>query len=102
MTTVPLGSQLAAGLFFPDRKKLETGHRLNLKVWLNVFNDLNVLRIPLHLFPIETQNKILEVEETPEEEEEEENTGGKYVDASSFRHSAPTHRRLTPEELSIR
>ena len=73
---------------------------------MNVFNDHNVLRIPLHLFPIETQNKILEVEETPEEEEEEEeeeeNTGGKYVDASSFRHSAPTHRRLTPEELSIR
>merc|ERR1712186_183046 len=74
LSSVPLGSQFAVDYFFPDRKRLETGHR-----------------IPLHLFPIETQNKILEVEETPEEEEEEEeeNTGGKYVDASSFRHSAP-------------
>ena len=27
LTTVPLGSQFAAELFFPDRKNLETGHR---------------------------------------------------------------------------
>merc|ERR1711931_386620 len=43
---VSLGSQLAVGALFPERAGLETGHR-----------------IPLHLFPIETQNKILEVEE---------------------------------------
>merc|ERR1712038_2251232 len=52
LSSVPLGSQFAVEYFFPDRKKLETGHR-----------------IPLHLFPIETQNKILEVgEETKVED----------------------------------
>merc|ERR1711902_487198 len=49
----PLGSQFAVEFFFPERKNLETGHR-----------------IPLHLFPVETQNKILEVEQEEEEEEE--------------------------------
>ena len=57
------------------------------------------LRIPLHLFPIETQNKILEVEAAPEEEEEDNE---KYVDASSFRQSSPVHGRPSPEELSLR
>jgi len=82
LTTVPLGSQFAAELFFPDRKNLETGHR-----------------IPLHLFPIETQNKILEVEPVTEKAEEDNE---KYVDASSFRQSAPVHGRPSPEELSLR
>merc|ERR1711983_236202 len=81
LTTVPLGSQFAAELFFPDRKNLETGHR-----------------IPLHLIPIETQNKILEVEAP----EQKEISNEKYVDASSFRQSAPVHGRLTPGELSLR
>merc|ERR1712020_54676 len=44
LDSVPLGSQFAVEIFFPERRKLETGHR-----------------IPLHLFPVETQNKILEV-----------------------------------------
>merc|ERR1712045_193885 len=77
LSSVPLGSQFAVDYFFPDRKKLETGHR-----------------IPLHLFPIETQNRILEVgedtkvEDTTEEVQEvakEEVQEEKYVDASSFR-----------------
>merc|ERR1712027_147840 len=63
-STVPLGSQFAVEFFIPERKKLETGHR-----------------IPLHLFPVETQNKILEVEEDEEEEEVDEE---KYIDSSSF------------------
>merc|ERR1711983_589225 len=50
LTSVPLGSQFAVDYFFPDRKKLVTGHR-----------------IPLHLFPVETQNKILEVEDVEED-----------------------------------
>merc|ERR1712115_233909 len=74
-------SLVAAELFFPDRKNLETGHR-----------------IPLHLFPIETQNKILEVEPVTEKAEEDNE---KYVDASSFRQSAPVHGRPSPEELSL-
>ena len=57
-------------------------------------------RIPLHLFPIETQNKILEVEEAPEQQTDSSNE--KYVDASSFRQTAPVHGRQTPEELSLR
>merc|ERR1712083_973312 len=51
LDSVPLGSQFAVEIFFPERRKLETGHR-----------------IPLHLFPVETQNKILGVvgeEKTP-------------------------------------
>merc|ERR1712045_1058559 len=77
LSSVPLGSQFAVDYFFPDRRKLETGHR-----------------IPLHLFPIETQNRILEVgedtkvEDTTEEVPEvakEEVQEEKYVDASSFR-----------------
>jgi len=75
LDSVPLGSQFAVEIFFPERRNLETGHR-----------------IPLHLFPVETQNKILEVvgekEETPTTTtttttEAEE----KYVDSSSFRES---------------
>merc|ERR1712066_143293 len=70
LDSLPLGSQFAAEIFFPERRKLETGHR-----------------IPLHLFPVETQNKILEVVEeedtpTPTTEDEE-----KYIDSSSFRES---------------
>merc|ERR1711953_1644629 len=64
----PLGSQFAVEFFFPERKNLETGHR-----------------IPLHLFPVETQNKILEVEQ----EEEEKEAAEKYIDSSSFRQSQP-------------
>merc|ERR1712223_957188 len=64
----PLGSQFAVEFFFPERKNLETGHR-----------------IPLHLFPVETQNKILEVEQ----EEQEEEAAEKYIDSSSFRQSQP-------------
>merc|ERR1712020_535474 len=72
LDSVPLGSQFAVEIFFPERRKLETGHR-----------------IPLHLFPVETQNKILEVvseekEETPTTTTETEE---KYIDSSSFRES---------------
>eukprot|EP00091_Calanus_sinicus_P010129 TRINITY_DN2355_c0_g1_i6.p1 TRINITY_DN2355_c0_g1~~TRINITY_DN2355_c0_g1_i6.p1 ORF type:complete len:162 (-),score=42.85 TRINITY_DN2355_c0_g1_i6:74-559(-) len=66
-TPTPLGSQLAVGSLFPERAGLETGHR-----------------IPLHLFPIETQNKILEIEEVTTKDPE------KYVDSSSFRRSRPS------------
>ena len=66
-TPIPLGSQLAVGSLFPERAGLETGHR-----------------IPLHLFPIETQNKILEIEEVTTKDPE------KYVDSSSFRRSRPS------------
>ena len=59
---------------------------------------MQLFRIPLHLFPIETQNKILEVEAP----EQEEISNEKYVIASSFRQSAPVHGRLTPGELSLR
>jgi len=79
-STVPLGSQFAVEFLIPERKKLETGHR-----------------IPLHLFPIETQNRILEVETTTEVVSETE----KYVDASSFR-QIPSTFRHSPAELSIR
>merc|ERR1711953_1539832 len=64
----PLGSQFAVEFFFPERKNLETGHR-----------------IPLHLFPVETQNKILEDEEEVIPTEAAE----KYIDSSSFRQSQP-------------
>merc|ERR1719308_405021 len=64
--SVSLGSQLAVGALFPERAGLETGHR-----------------IPLHLFPIETQNKILEEEEVTTKNPE------KYVDSSSFRRFQP-------------
>merc|ERR1712113_859731 len=69
LDSVPLGSQFAVEVFFPERRKLETGHR-----------------IPLHLFPVETQNKILEV---VEEEETPTTTTTEYVDSSSFRESQP-------------
>merc|ERR1712026_327141 len=48
LSSVPLGSQFAVDYFFPDRRKLETGHR-----------------IPLHLFPIETQNRYWRSGRTP-------------------------------------
>merc|ERR1712020_43121 len=73
LDSVPLGSQFAVEIFFPERRKLETGHR-----------------IPLHLFPVETQNKILEVVEEEEEEKTPTTTTEteeKYVDSSSFRES---------------
>merc|ERR1712066_546267 len=94
LSSVPLGSQFAVDYFFPDRKKLETGHR-----------------IPLHLFPIETQNRILEVgedtkvEDTTEEVQEvakEEVHEEKYVDASSFRQAPAAPSGLSHSELSLR
>merc|ERR1712242_396157 len=94
LSSVPLGSQFAVDYFFPDRKRLETGHR-----------------IPLHLFPIETQNKILEVgeetkvEDTAEEAKEEakeEIQEEKYVDASSFRQAPAPPSELSHSELSLR
>merc|ERR1712026_413818 len=94
LSSVPLGSQFAVDYFFPDRKKLETGHR-----------------IPLHLFPIETQNRILEVgedtkvEDTTEEVQEvakEEVQEEKYVDASSFRQAPAAPSGLSHSELSLR
>merc|ERR1711950_58872 len=98
LSSVPLGSQFAVDYFFPDRKKLETGHR-----------------IPLHLFPIETQNRILEVgedtkvEDTTEEVQEEakevakeEVQEEKYVDASSFRQAPVAPSGLSHSELSLR
>merc|ERR1711992_230694 len=89
LSSVPLGSQFAGDYFFPDRKKLETGHR-----------------IPLHLFPIETQNRILEVgEDTTEEVQEEakeEVQEEKYVDASSFRQAPAAPSGLSHSELSLR
>merc|ERR1711988_1659670 len=94
LSSVPLGSQFAVDYFFPDRRKLETGHR-----------------IPLHLFPIETQNRILEVgedtkvEDTTEEVQEvakEEVKEEKYVDASSFRQAPAAPSGLSHSELSLR
>merc|ERR1711878_98403 len=93
LSSVSLGSQFAVDYFFPDRKKLETGHR-----------------IPLHLFPIETQNRILEVgEDTTEEVQEvakevakEEVQEEKYVDASSFRQAPVAPSGLSHSELSLR
>ena len=54
---------------------------------MTVIDIILFYRIPLHLFPVETQNKILEVVEeedtpTPTTEDEE-----KYIDSSSFRES---------------
>ena len=66
-TPTPIGSQLAVGSIFPERAGLETGHR-----------------IPIHLFPIETQNKILEIKEVTTKDPE------KYVDSSSFRRLRPS------------
>merc|ERR1711878_10911 len=93
LSSVPLGSQFAVDYFFPDRKKLETGHR-----------------IPLHLFPIETQNRILEVvedtteevQEVAKEEAKEEVQEEKYVDASSFRQAPAAPSGLSHSELSLR
>jgi hypothetical protein len=61
-TPAPLGSQLAVGSLVPERAGLEETGQM----------------IPLHLFPIETQNKILEIEEATTKDPE------KYVDSSSF------------------
>ena len=61
-------------------------------------------RIPLHLFPVETQNKILEVEDVAEDvSEEETEESDKYIDSSSFRQlPAPVSSRISPAELTIR
>jgi len=61
-----LGSQFAVAFTHPERKGLVTGHR-----------------IPLGLFPVETQNRILGLPTTPAEAEED-----KYVSSSSFRRVA--------------
>jgi len=58
-----LGSQFAVAFTHPERKGLVTGHR-----------------IPLGLFPVETQNRILGLPSTSAEEDAD-----KYVPASSFR-----------------
>jgi len=84
LDSVPLGSQFAVEIFFPERRKLETGHR-----------------IPLHLFPVETQNKILEVvgeEKTPTTTTTTTTTAEaeeKYIDSSSFRGSQ------SPAEVNV-
>ena len=62
-------------------------------------------RIPLHLFPIETQNKILEVEQEVEEEEKEKEAVSteapeKYIDSSSFRQPVVDNRSAV--DLSLR
>merc|ERR1711990_110411 len=57
-----LGSQFAVAFTHPERKGLVTGHR-----------------IPLGLFPVETQNRILGL---PTREEED---ASKYIPSSSFR-----------------
>merc|ERR1712096_114844 len=75
--TIPLGSQFAVGHIFPERATLETGHR-----------------IPLHLFPVQTQNRILEIEEVTTKAPE------KYVDSSSFRRSRPSS-IISPPSLPI-
>ena len=68
-------------------------------------------RIPLHLFPIETQNRILEVGEDTkvedatekvQEEAKEEVQEEKYVDASSFRQAPAAPSELSHSELSLR
>merc|ERR1712203_742617 len=61
-----LGSQFAVAFTHPERKGLVTGHR-----------------IPLGLFPVETQNRILGLPTTSAEAEED-----KYVSSSSFRRVA--------------
>lgn len=61
---IPLGSQFAIGYLFPDRVGVVTGHR-----------------IPIELFPIETQAEILEIPAPIKIDE------SKYVDSSSFRRS---------------
>eukprot|EP00088_Acartia_fossae_P040071 TRINITY_DN4170_c0_g1_i1.p1 TRINITY_DN4170_c0_g1~~TRINITY_DN4170_c0_g1_i1.p1 ORF type:complete len:163 (-),score=28.37 TRINITY_DN4170_c0_g1_i1:298-786(-) len=73
---IPLGSQFAVGFLFPERVGVVTGHR-----------------IPLELFPVETQAQILEVP-APKKIDE-----SKYVDSSSFRQqsSLPTSPAATPE-----
>eukprot|EP00092_Neocalanus_flemingeri_P019089 GFUD01020679.1.p1 GENE.GFUD01020679.1~~GFUD01020679.1.p1 ORF type:complete len:160 (-),score=46.82 GFUD01020679.1:67-546(-) len=73
----PLGSQLAVGQLFPERVGLETGHR-----------------IPLHLFPVHTQNRILEIEQVTTKSPEE------YVDSSSFRRSRPSS-IISPPSLPV-
>merc|ERR1739846_271929 len=61
-----LGSQFAVAFTHPERKGLVTGHR-----------------IPLGLFPVETQNRILGLPTTSAEAEED-----KYISSSSFRRVA--------------
>jgi len=65
-----LGSQFAVAFTHPERKGLITGHR-----------------IPLGLFPVETQNRILGLPTTSEAEKKEEDAS-KYVQSSSFRRVA--------------
>ena len=83
---------------FPWQKKSWNRSQVWWLLTTNYKQRMQWFRIPLHLFPIETQNKILEVEAP----EQEEISNEKYVDASSFRQSAPVHWRLTPGELSLR
>merc|ERR1712203_450707 len=80
-----LGSQFAVAFTHPERKGLVTGHR-----------------IPLGLFPVETQNRILGLPSTPAEEKE---AAAKYVSSSSFRRVERLavlplpHRQLQPPAL---
>ena len=57
------------------------------------YDFISCNRIPLELFPIETQNKILEVEPVSETVPVE-----KYVDSSSFRFS-PSRAQAAEESL---
>ena len=61
----------------PGRERLETGHR-----------------IPLHLFPLHTQNRILEVEPASPR------PAPAYTDTASFRQPAPAPATTKPPALA--
>jgi len=87
-SSTPLGSQFAVAHTHPERKGLVTGHR-----------------IPLGLFPLETQARILELDNIPEATDV---ASDKYVDTSSFRRPARLAvvalppRFLTPPSRALR
>merc|ERR1712038_1472833 len=81
LSSVPLGSQFAVDYFFPDRKRLETGHRI-----LEVGEETKV------------EDTAEEVQEEAKEKIQEE----KYVDASSFRQAPAPPSELSHSELSLR
>ena len=58
----PLGSQFAVGHTHPERRGLVTGHRYKQQTILKA-QITCCSRIPLGLFPVETQNRILGLEE---------------------------------------
>jgi len=84
---IPLGSQFAVAHLFPEREGLVTGHR-----------------IPLHLFPLETQSRILEVPSVVTQDTPVFHTGvisreniqhGRYVDTASFRRTTAAAAAVT-------